>query len=269
MILFPNCKINLGLNILQKRTDGFHDLETGFYPLPLFDVLEILPGSQFKYHLSGLPIPGNQEKNLCIRAWDLIKKDFPSLTDIEFWLHKHIPIGSGLGGGSSDATHMLKMINDIFQLDLSTDQLSRYALRLGSDCPFFLNNRPCLARGRGELLENIQLDLSDYIFLLVHGGIHVDTSWAFSRLSIRRPAPGLKEILLGPISDWKSLLKNDFEKPVLDEYPVLRKIKEKLYQAGALYASMTGSGSSFYGIFRKEARPSLSFEENFSTLLIG
>jgi 4-diphosphocytidyl-2-C-methyl-D-erythritol kinase len=269
MILFPNCKINLGLNILQKRSDGFHDLETGFFPVRLFDILEILPSTRFTFHHSGIPIPGRQETNLCIRAWNLIKKDYPFLPELEIWLHKHIPMGSGLGGGSSDATHMLKMINEVCSLDLSAIQLSSYALQLGSDCPFFLSNQPCLARGRGELLEPLTLDLANYVFLLIHGGIHIDTSWAFSRVSINRPSVGLKEILLGPVSSWKSHLVNDFEAPVMEEYPVLRKIKEKLYQAGALYASMTGSGSSFYGIFRKGVTPSISFEENFSTLLIS
>jgi 4-diphosphocytidyl-2-C-methyl-D-erythritol kinase len=269
MIHFPNCKINLGLNIIRKRPDGFHEIETVFYPLPFIEVLEALPSGQFQFNHSGLPIPGNEKTNLCIRAWIMLKEDHPELPELQIWLHKHIPIGSGLGGGSADAVSMLKMVDELFGLGLPGEQIFAYALRLGSDCPFFLSNKPCLARGRGELFETIPLDLSGYSFLLVNSGIHVDTAWAFSQSSPALPSRSLKEIILQAPENWKSLLLNDFEKPVLRLYPALNAVKEKLYEAGAIYASMTGSGSSFYGIFRKNALPSISFEENFSTLIIS
>lgn len=268
MILFPNCKINLGLNIIRKRPDGFHDLETVFYPLPLFDVLEALPSDKLNFNYSGLRIPGKEDSNLCMRAWLLLRKEFPSLPELGIWLHKLIPVGSGLGGGSSDAAHMLRLLNEMFDLGLPPGRLFHYALQLGSDCPFFLFNQPCLARGRGELMDAVPVNLSAYGFLLVNSGIHVDTAWAFSQISPAIPPVSLKEIIQEPLTSWKSLLLNDFEKPVLLQYPGLKKIKEKLYEAGAVYASMTGSGSSFYGIFRKNRLPSIKFEENSWTLII-
>ena len=268
MILFPNCKINLGLNIIRKRPDGFHDLETVFYPLPFFDVLEVLQSDRFEFHHSGVQIPGNEKNNLCVKAWLLLKKEFPDLPELKIWLHKHIPIGSGLGGGSSDAAHVLNLANELFEMDLSNEQLFTYALKLGSDCPFFLLNRPCLARGRGEILDIIPLDLSAYSFMIVNSGIHVDTAWAFSQANPTLPTMPIDKIIVEPIANWKSLLWNDFERPVIQHYPGLGKIKDKLYGAGAIYASMTGSGSSIYGIFNKDTLPSISFEENFNTILI-
>ena len=268
MILFPNCKINLGLNIVRKRADSFHDLETVFYPLALLDVLEILPSERFGFKLSGLGIPGDEKNNLCVRAATLIKKDYPSLPEMEILLHKCIPVGSGLGGGSSDGAHTLKIINELFAIGLSEDQMLQYALQLGSDCPFFVLNRPCFAKGRGELLEEIPLELSCYSFLIVHTGIHVDTGWAFSKITAKLPGIPLKEIIIQPLSDWKSLLRNDFEEPVMHKFPQLNAVKENLYDKGALYAAMTGSGSSLYGIFKKGALPSISFDENYNTVVI-
>lgn len=274
MVVFPNCKINLGLHITRKRNDGYHDLETVFYPLPLRDVLEVVKseaGSQkgddtasdVQFHPSGLVINGKPEDNLCIKAYDLLKKDFPQLSVIEMYLHKAIPMGAGLGGGSSDGAFTLQLLNEKFQLNLSAEQLLDYALRLGSDCPFFIINKPCYATGRGELLQAVQIDLSAYSFMLIHPGVHINTGWAFSQLT---PAPSplpLQEIIQQPVNAWSSALSNDFEAPVFRHHPALKAIKEKLYEAGAIYASMTGSGSCFYGIFAKGQWPEIEWPKEY------
>ena len=269
MILFPNCKINIGLNIIRKRPDGYHDLESIFYPLALKDVIEIIPSQDFQFHNSGLPIPGTNKENLSARAYNLLKKDFPGMPPVNMYLHKNIPIGSGLGGGSADGAYMLRLLNDAFQLNLSTDQLVQYALQLGSDCPFFIINKPCFVSGRGELIENFPMDLSAYSFVLVHPGIHIDTALAFSKIIPALPLSRIREIVQRPVSDWKSSLSNDFEDAAFIEYPFLADIKKNLYQSGALYASMTGSGSSFYGIFKKNTIPSFSFDRNFRVDIIN
>ena len=263
MIFFPNCKINLGLNIIRRRPDGFHDLETVFYPLPLRDIIEAVPSDQFNFTGSGLPLPGNQENNLCIRAYRLLKKRFPSLPPVHFFLHKNIPAGAGLGGGSADAACTLRMLNQQFDLDLSGQELMQYARELGSDCPFFILNKPCFGSGRGDVLEPIELNLSKYVFVLVHPGIHMDTALAFSGLTPTLPARPIREILRAPLPAWRSALINDFEAPAIRKYPELVTIRDTLYASGAVYASMTGSGSSFYGIFEKQSIPSIRFEQNF------
>jgi len=278
MVFFPNCKINLGLRILRKRPDGYHDLQTVFYPLPLKDVLEVVRSTENSFHADGLPIPavpgnpgdpgaaiagGFAENNLCTRAWQLLKKDFPDLSPIELHLYKNIPIGAGLGGGSADGAGMLQLLNHFFHLGLTEDQLLAYAARLGSDCPFFIKNKPCLASGRGEILKPISLDLSAYSFLLVHPGIHVSTALAFSQVIPAVPERSLEEIIAAPINTWTSGLINDFEAPVLRQHPELAPIKEKLLAEGALYAAMTGSGSSFFGIFEKGKLPSVHFDQPF------
>lgn len=251
MLFFPNCKINLGLKILRRREDGFHDLETIFYPLPLRDVLEIVRREELRFIPSGRPIPGDPSRNLCISAFELLKKVFPDLPPVHIYLHKHIPIGGGLGGGSSDGASMLLLLNQLFQLGLTPAQLSDYAAQLGSDCSFFLHHQPCLGKGRGEQLEPLVLDLSGYSFLIVHPGIHISTAKAFSLCSPKEDGPPLKDIISQPIAAWRTELKNDFEDPVFREYPTLKPIKEQLYKRGALYASLTGSGSTLYGIFEK------------------
>lgn len=283
MVFFPNCKINLGLHIVRKREDGYHDLETIFYPLPLCDVLEVVKpaagsrqsavdsqkleetSTNVKLHTSGLVVNGKPADNLCIKAYELLKKDFPQLAAIELYLHKVIPMGAGLGGGSADGAFTLQLLNSTFQLDISREQLLDYALQLGSDCPFFIINKPCFASGRGELLQAVQLDLSGYSFLLVHPGVHINTGWAFSQLT---PAPSpvpLTEIIQQPVTSWSPALTNDFEAPVFRHHPPLKAIKEKLYEAGALYASMTGSGSCFYGIFPKHQWPQIGWPQGYNT----
>lgn len=286
MIIFPNCKINLGLNILRKRSDGYHDLETIFYPLPIKDALEVLNAVEIspefseknqanpnnvQFTTTGLVINGEEKDNLCIKAYELLKKDFPQLPPIRLHLHKTIPMGAGLGGGSSDAAFTLKLLNDKYNLGISHQQLINYALRLGSDCPFFLLNNPCFATGRGEIMQEIALDLSQYSFLLVNPAIHINTKWAFSNiipedLKSDTKKLHLRDAIQQPISSWKNELTNDFEKPVFDLYPEIKTIRDRLYDAGALYAAMSGSGSTVFGIF--ETPINLNFPDEYTVLKV-
>src|SRR5882757_7229949 len=233
MIVFPNCKINLGLNILRKRADGFHDLETIFYPVGLRDALEIITentaGKEITYSASGIAVDGNETDNLCIKAYNLLKKDFPAFPSIKLHLHKAIPMGAGLGGGSADGAFMLKLLNDKFRLGLSTEQLISYAATLGSDGPFFIVNKHCFATGRGEILSEIKIDLSAYTIALINSGIHINTAWAFSQLTPAVPQKAILDIIKQPVSTWKETLYNDFEGPVFTAHPQIKAIKEKLY----------------------------------------
>lgn len=252
MLVFPNCKINLGLHILNKREDGFHNLETVFYPVPLKDILELIPNTDNKNDIeftgTGLAVDGNPEDNLCVKAYHILKKDFPQLPPVKVHLHKTIPMGAGLGGGSADAAFMLKLINDKFHLNIPTDQLINYALQLGSDCPFFIINKPCIGTGRGEVLEEVSLDLSSYKMILINPGIHINTGWAFSNINPAAVKKSIKEIIQQPVETWKDELQNDFEKPVSSAHPQIKEIKEALYKQGSLYAAMSGSGSTVFGI---------------------
>jgi 4-diphosphocytidyl-2-C-methyl-D-erythritol kinase len=258
MLSFPNCKINLGLNILHKREDGFHDIATIFYPVQLFDALEVIPISNntVEFTQTGLLIDGKEEDNLCIKAWHLLKKDFSQLPGVKMHLQKNIPMGAGLGGGSADGAFALKLLNEKFRLDLPTPRLIEYAASLGSDGPFFIINKPCFATGRGEMLEEINIDLSAYTIVLINPGIHVNTGWAFAQVPGDLQLPdsyrSLKEIIQQPIASWKDELQNDFEKPIFEKYPGIKKIKEELYAKGAIYASMSGSGSTVFGVFEKK-----------------
>ncbi len=267
MIIFPNCKINLGLNILRKRSDGYHDLETIFYPLPLFDALEIIrlpdENSSLAFSTSGATIEGDNDNNLCIKAYDLIKRNHPALPPAKIHLHKAIPTGAGLGGGSADAAFTLKLLNEKFGLQLTIHQLIDYALQLGSDCPFFIINKPAFAEGRGEIMEPIILDLSAYKFIIVNPGIHINTGKAFSGITPALPTKSLNKIIQQPVETWKNELVNDFEKSVFLQYPEIEAIKNKLYEEGAVYASMSGSGSTLYGIFRKDAITNLQFPSHY------
>lgn len=257
MVTFPNGKINLGLHIINKRSDGYHDLETVFFPIPIHDVLEIISDqdtattSNILYTSSGLLVDGDIGSNLCIRAYQLLKKDFPKLPSIKIHLHKNIPMGAGLGGGSADGAFTLSMINEKYQLELSTEQLINYALQLGSDCPFFIVNKPCLAKGRGEILSKLDLELDQYQFLIVNPGVHISTKWAFSQIKPSRALYSLEETILIPIGQWKGMLKNDFENPVVLQYPEIGHIIQQLYASGATYASLSGSGSTVFGIYPK------------------
>ena len=262
MIQFSPCKINLGLSILAKRADGFHALETVFYPVALNDIVEIVPtrlavkentnaiqGVSFSH--TGISIPGDTSNNLCVKAYHLLKADFPQMGDVKIHLHKNIPMGAGLGGGSGDGTTVLILLNQLFDLKLTQKQLLHYAARLGSDCPFFVFNEACHATGRGEILDPTSIDLSNYTIALVHPGIHIATAWAFQQISPCVKEKSIAAIIKQPIETWKAELMNDFEAPVFKANPLLEKIKNNLYSRGAIYASMSGSGSSLFGIFPK------------------
>ena len=249
MIAYPNAKINLGLDIIEKRMDGYHEINSVFYPVKdLFDILEIIPSDNFLFSSSGLKIPGRIEDNICVQAFNLLKKDF-SIQPVKIHLHKRIPIGGGLGGGSSDGSFTLTVLNKLFNLKLSTAQLHKYALRLGSDCPFFIDNLPMHVTGRGECLDWIDLDLSSFEFRFVFPDLHISTADAYAGIKCEMPKKDILTLIKQPIQSWKCRLKNDFEHYSLIKYPKLRNIKEKLYADGAIYASMSGTGSVFYGIF--------------------
>ena len=268
MVLFPNCKINIGLNITGKRPDGFHNLQTVFYPLMVKDALEIIDAKEntqpVLFSSTGIAINGKDEDNLCIKAYGLLKKDFPQLPSIQIHLHKNIPIGAGLGGGSADAAFTLQILNTKYALGLSQQSLKNYAAALGSDCPFFILNKPCYATGRGEILEEISLDLSAHKILMVNPGIHINTRWAFSQLNIKeKTATDLKELVQQPISNWRQNMINDFEVPVFAAHPEIEIIKNNLYAQGALFAAMSGSGSSVFGIFEKDNHPEINFPAHY------
>ncbi|MEP6927643.1 MAG: 4-(cytidine 5'-diphospho)-2-C-methyl-D-erythritol kinase [Ginsengibacter sp.] len=253
MVTFPNCKINIGLNILSKRKDGFHNLETVFFPVNFHDVLEILPAISNTTQLTVTGISaGNPENNLCMKAFNILKKDYPQLPEINMHLHKVIPLGAGLGGGSADAAFTLQLLDKKFNLNIPEKKMCVYALQLGSDCPFFLINKPCLATSRGEELELVNMFLSGYKILLINSGIHINTGEAFKQIKPAIPEKKIKEIIQQPVETWKEELVNDFEEIVFKNYPEIKKIKESLYGNGAVYAAMSGTGSTVYAIFKKD-----------------
>ncbi len=269
MVVFPNCKINIGLQILDKREDGFHNLETVFCPVPVKDVLEVIrakDGTQqhITFTQSGNAVSGDADDNLCVKAYQLLKKDFPQLPPVQMHLHKAIPIGAGLGGGSADGAFALKLFNDKFRLHLSTEQLIAYALQLGSDCPFFILNKPGFASGRGEILMPADVSLAGYQLMIVNPGIHINTGWAFSQLKKeKRESKNLFQSIQQPIENWRHTISNDFEAAVFPAHPVLEEIKTELYRQGALYAAMSGSGSTLYGLFSKTASPLFHFPGHY------
>jgi 4-diphosphocytidyl-2-C-methyl-D-erythritol kinase len=260
MISFPHAKINLALYIVSKRTDGFHNLETVFYPLPLRDALEIIPAGETSFIQTGLQIPGASGDNLVMRAYRMMREKYSQIAELEIHLHKAIPPGAGLGGGSSDAVELIQLINRFYDLQIPLQKLREYALALGSDCPFFLQSGACFASGRGEILEPLSLDLTNYSILLVHPELHIDTAWAFSRIKPADPEYNLRKSIMEPVEHWNKTISNDFEKPVFETHPFLQKIKQRLYSSGALYASMTGSGSTIFGIFPKSDFPAFDVE---------
>jgi 4-diphosphocytidyl-2-C-methyl-D-erythritol kinase len=248
MVSFPPCKINLGLHIISKREDGYHDLETIFYPVPWTDILEIIPSTSLSFQTSGHSIPGKVEDNICLKAYELVKKDFP-IEPVQIHLHKIIPMGAGLGGGSSDGAHTLRLLNTLFELNLKPEQLRNYAAQLGSDCPFFMDDQPMLGTGRGEVLTTVSFSLSGKFIVIVKPDIHVSTAEAYASISPQLPSMSLSKCIQLPLPEWKNNLINDFEKSVFTKYPLIKKLKEEMYLAGATYASMSGSGSSVFGIF--------------------
>lgn len=250
MIDFPNAKINIGLNVLAKRPDGFHDLETVFYPIKLADILEINIAKEFSFTQTGLLIEGSPNQNLVVKAYNILAKEF-ELDPVNIHLHKIIPFGAGLGGGSSDAAFTIKMLNSMFNLGLSIPEMEAYAAKLGSDCPFFIANKPIFAEGRGEIFSKTSVDLAGFHLVLVNPEIHVSTAEAYAGIIPNIPELRLTDITNYSISDWQSVLKNDFELAVFQNHPEIKSIKDKLIQMGAVYASMSGSGSTVFGIFNK------------------
>jgi 4-diphosphocytidyl-2-C-methyl-D-erythritol kinase len=249
MVAFPPCKINLGLHILYKRTDGYHALETCFYPVPWTDILEVIPSDTLAFSQSGDAIPGDPHDNLCLRAYHLLQKDF-TLPPVRIHLHKIIPTGAGLGGGSSDGAYTLRLLNDLFNLNLAPTALAAYAAQLGSDCAFFTQDTPQLGTGRGEILTPVDISLKGRFLVLAKPPIHVSTAEAYAGITPATPATGLTQILAQePLAAWKEKLHNDFEASVFARHPPIQALKENLYRAGALYASMSGSGAAVFGIF--------------------
>lgn len=253
MICFPNAKINLGLNIIEKRNDGFHNIESIFYPIQLCDILEVIEkqGKGVEFSSSGISIPCNESENICVKAYNLISKDY-HLPGIKMHLHKIIPIGAGLGGGSSDAAFFIKLLNEQFGLWIPWGEIYDYAYKLGSDCSFFISNKPSFVFERGDVFENVNFDLRGYHIALVFPNIHIATKAAYEGIFSRHPHTNLRQDIFLPIEKWKENIKNDFEDFVYQKFPEVKKIKEQLYSLGAVYASMSGSGSSVYGIFEKK-----------------
>ena len=263
MLTFPNGKINLGLNITEKRPDGYHNLETVFYPIPIEDALEInlLHEGSRKYclHQAGIEIAGEAENNLVVKAYKLLDELF-DLPPVDIHLFKHIPSGAGLGGGSADAAFMLKLLNEKFNLGLSIESMEDYASRLGADCAFFIRNAPTYAEGIGNVFSPISLSLKGYQLWLVKPDIFVSTRDAFSQIKPHRPERPLKETIQLPVEEWRNCMVNDFEESVFPQFPAIREIKEEMYRQGAVYASMSGSRSSVYGIFKPNASlPDIDF----------
>lgn len=250
MVSFPNAKINLGLNIVEKRADGYHNIESVFYPVAWSDAIEIVKSDILLFNTSGLEIPGNQENNLILKAFRILEKE--RLIEGKFvniHLHKVLPMGAGIGGGSADGAFALKMLNELFELNLTTNQLEKFAEQLGSDCPFFIENKPKFCFGKGTEFVEININLKGKHILLVNPQIHISTAEAYAGVSPRRPDVDLKEIISFPITDWRNVLKNDFEKKIIENHPKIGEVKSQLYALGAIYASMTGSGSTVFGIF--------------------
>ena len=241
MILFPPAKINLGLKVLKKRSDGYHEIDTCMLAIPLTDVLEIIPSKEFEFKQTGNTIDGDQESNLCVKAFRLFQERY-DIPNAYIHLRKQLPMGAGLGGGSADASYVLKGLNTIFDVSLSDDQLREMASELGSDCPFFISDAVQLGRGRGTELSEFDLDLSGYYLKVINPEIHVGTQEAYAGITFSDVSDGVEEVLKLPISEWKDLLKNDFEPSIFKRYPLIEELKSQLYAEGAIYAAMSGSG---------------------------
>ncbi|MCH2233834.1 MAG: 4-(cytidine 5'-diphospho)-2-C-methyl-D-erythritol kinase [Crocinitomicaceae bacterium] len=259
MIFYPNCKINIGLDVLEKREDGFHNLKSVFYPIPLKDILEIVKSDDFNISFSGRKINGDFKDNLIYKAFELMQIQY-GIGNISIHLHKQIPMGAGLGGGSADAAFALMGINEIYHLNLSNQELMKLASELGSDCPFFIFNTPCYVTGRGEIIEPIDMDLSNYWIKIIHPNINISTKEAFQGIHAKDQGFNLKSEIQYPVNQW-SKIKNDFEETIFPRHSSIKDIKEDLIKQGAIYASMTGTGSSVYGLFSEQPKKtSNSFE---------
>lgn len=253
MIAYPNAKVNLGLRILRKRADGYHDIESVFIPIKWEDIIEVVKdggngSGKVTFTTSGLEVPADGQPNLCERTYLLLAGEF-KLPSVKMHLHKMIPMGAGLGGGSADAAFVLKLLNDIFSLKLKNGRLEELAGKLGSDCPFFIRNKPQHVTGRGELMQPFGLNMSGHHILIIHPSVHVGTAEAYAGMTPKIPNNDLRDLLRRPITEWKETVLNDFEESVSSKHPVIAELKKMLYSSGALYASMTGSGAAVYGIF--------------------
>lgn len=264
MLSFPNAKINIGLNITEKRPDNYHNLESIFIPIPIKDILEIVRKEEgdTQLHLSGIVIDGDSNDNLIMKAYRLLANDF-QLPAVDIYLEKRIPFGAGLGGGSADAAFTLKMLNEEFQLHLTTEQLEQYAARLGADCAFFIQNKPTYATGIGNIFQSVEVSLEGYFLVLVKPNVHVSTKEAYSLIRPKKTEVSVFERIQEPIENWKETITNDFELSVFPQHPIIQQVKEKLYDKGALYASMSGSGSSVFGLFREEIDLCAEFPDMF------
>lgn len=261
MIVYPNAKVNIGLFVTEKRADGFHNLESVFIPIPWCDILEINISENLEFKSSGINIPGDSSTNLCLKAFELLQRDF-NISNVAIHLHKQIPIGAGLGGGSADAAFTLSALNELFKLNLSKSQLAGYAAQLGSDCAFFIYNEPQFATSRGEILEPISVDLKGHYIGLVNPSIHVSTKVAYGGVHPKKSPYNLKELPHLPLNEWQQKATNQFEDHILKMYPEIETIKNKMLQNGALYAAMSGSGSTVFGVFRED--PKAYIQTNFS-----
>jgi 4-diphosphocytidyl-2-C-methyl-D-erythritol kinase len=280
MISFPNAKINLGLNIVSKRPDGYHNIETVFYPVKLRDVLEIVPVPPRRdainrvstpcavptFIQTGIPITGDPQKNLVLKAYQLLKAQY-EIPEIDIYLQKNIPFGAGLGGGSADAAFMLKLLNDFAELHLPVEQLEELAARIGADCPFFIQNKPVFAEGTGTVFSPVNLSLFGYYLYLVKPDVPVSTQEAYAGVKPQSPKESIRDIICDPVRTWKDRLVNDFETSIFARYPEIGAIKQKMYDRGAVYASMSGSGSSVFGIFETPEKLDAEFP-NLSVMVI-
>lgn len=261
MLVFPNAKINIGLHVVDQRPDGYHNLETVFYPIALADALEIVASEKMRFSSSGLTVPGDEGQNLCEKAYDIVKRNGYAVPNVHIHLHKSIPIGAGLGGGSADAAFTLKALNEAFDLGISYHEMLEMASAIGSDCAFFISNKASKAVGKGTELSPIAISLQGMYMILVHPGIHVSTSEAYKNVKKRGKSMGLFDAVSKDISLWRSEVENDFEPSVFEKYPEVANIKAKMYTAGAVYASMSGSGSAVFGLFQQKT--SLSWPSHY------
>lgn len=251
MVVFPNAKINIGLNIIQRLPNGYHEIESCMYPIGWKDILEIIPSKKFSFQHSGLEIEGETEKNLCVKAYRLLKERF-DLPPVSIYLHKIVPMGAGLGGGSSDAAFTLKVLNELFELNIEQKELQNFASQLGSDCPFFIENKPALATGTGTDLERMDIDLGKKFLIVIKPESHSSTESAYKGVTPIKPQISLSDSLKRPLGDWKKNIKNQFEETIGLKQPEILNLKNRLYELGAMYSSMTGSGSAVYGLFEKK-----------------
>lgn len=275
MIQRPCAKINLGLNVTSKRPDGYHNLETVFYPVDIRDEICIKPDNNESNQLypctlsiSGINIEGDLQQNLIVKAYNLIRKHYANIPPINVTLTKNIPTQAGMGGGSSDCAFTIKMLNEMFNLNMSIEEMQILAAKLGADCPFFINPVPSFATGIGDILTPVNIDLSPYKIAIVKPAVMISTKEAFANITVQEPTKCCKDIVMQPIETWKDELVNDFELSISSTHPEIIQIKNKLYDIGAIYASMTGSGSAVFGIFSKDMKDIDNVFDNCYTHLI-